>query len=199
MSNAGPAPVDVSKIFRNPSTPMFSSNFGCDNNPPRNPRGRPIDMHREVNSYGLIDNCYYTTLAGILGTTVEALTDQTEFWQERNGANLEHIETLYRTARLPIHQLYAFDNVQELEVFLTRANIGSDIVALPFAYQISPSMNHMVALYVRRDPTTKRIDGRLVDYQLKATDPRRVVSQIPASPQYFIFDTVRLFPSMYDT
>jgi predicted transglutaminase-like protease len=59
-------------------------------------------------------------------------------------------------------------------------------------------MNHMVALYVRRDSATGRINGRLVDYQMNLDDPRRIASQIPHSGKYYIFDTEKLFPSMHD-
>jgi hypothetical protein len=171
---------DVSAIFRTGGQHMFPR-FGSSG-------GTHHRTGAEVNTFGLSDNCYYTTLAGLRGMTVDMLIRQTEIMQYRT-ANMDEIKRLYRAAHLPIYQIHAFNSVAELTSFFQQTeNLHERPVSIPFGYQIASDMNHMVALHIRRlsDGT---IDGRLEDFQLAHDAPKRIQDTLPRSAKYYVFDT----------
>ena len=51
----------------------------------------------DVNTYHLCDNCYYCSVAALLGNTVEELFKKIEVMQQ-TGANQEEIKALFREA-----------------------------------------------------------------------------------------------------
>ncbi|CAF0772917.1 unnamed protein product [Didymodactylos carnosus] len=159
-----------------------------------------INVHQpEVNTYGFDNNCYYTTLAGLLNTTVEELVKKCERMQEGGpkGATIDQIDSLYRDAHLPIQKFYVFTSAAQLSSFFHRANIGDSPVGIPFAWEVpNAGYNHMVALYLRRQSGT--VDGILVDYQRPSNDPGRTTDRLPQSSKYYVLDTLGLFPSMHD-
>jgi hypothetical protein len=170
---------------RRTTTPSSAQNMFP---PTANFRGTHGPKLAETNTFDLPDNCYYTTLAGIKGKTVDMLIKETEIMQH-STAHLDEIRRLYKAAKLPIHHVYVFNSLADtISFFEHTENIHEKSIVIPFAYQINRSLNHMVALRVRRLPN-KNLDGLLEDFQLKHDDPKRIQHKFPQSSKYFVFDT----------
>ena len=123
----------------------------------------PTALARPVNTYGLGDNCYYVTVAVLLGTTVDDLVRATETMQNITGSH-EDIQGLFSDAGV---------SVQSKQYF-TLAALYQDLMSLPAGASVGlaynrqgSSVGHM--LVVQRDPGYSPLGPgaglKVIDYQ----------------------------------
>lgn len=138
----------------------------------------------DANTYYLGDNCYYCSVAALLGKSAEELFKDVEIMQQ-SGANEEEIAALFREAGVNDIVCSVTGNAQEMYDFIKLFPAG-DSVGLAFLRQ--DGSGHMVV--------TTRDDGyvnnfvnegvKCVDYQQK---PPKVTGfpPEPAIVQYLVF------------
>jgi hypothetical protein len=138
----------------------------------------------DVNTYKLYDNCYYCSVAALLGKTVEELFKKTETMQQ-TGASEEEITALFRDA-----------GVSDIACEGTK-----DPQAVYHAIKSFPSGHSVGLAYVRQDGSghmivATRDDGyvnNFVNEGIKCVDYQRnppVVAGFPPEPaivQYLVF------------
>ena len=135
----------------------------------------PSVLARPVNTYGLDHNCYYVTVAALLGTTVDDLIRATETMQSITGSH-EDIHGLFSDVGV---------TVQSKQCFALQA-LYHDLLSLPpgasvgLAYRRQgAAVGHM--LVVQRDPSFNpwgpAAGLKVIDYQ---TTPPTVTSFPPA-------------------
>src|SRR5262245_53463190 len=71
-----------------------------------------------VNTYHLLDNCYYCSVAALLGASVEECFKQVEIMQEKNGANPEAVGALFREAGVNDIACTVFTDPQDVYRFI---------------------------------------------------------------------------------
>ncbi|MED5463929.1 MAG: hypothetical protein VX699_04685 [Myxococcota bacterium] len=118
---------------------------------------------RTINSYGQDQNCYYVTIAALLGKTVEDLTGETELMQNITGTDAD-IKEVFRAAGVNV-QSKEFTNGTDLYNVLMTLPPGSSV---GMAYkQHGRDVGHM--LVVQRDPGSYPLHAapgiRCLDYQ----------------------------------
>ena len=131
---------------------------------------------RPVNTYGLDNNCYYVSVAALLGTTVDDLIRATETMQSITGTH-QDIKNLFNDVDVPIESRQ-FATLQDLYQALLSLPQGA-CVGLAYQRQNTP-VGHM--LIVQRDaganPFGPGAGLRCIDYQ--TTPP--TVSSFPPAP-----------------
>ena len=130
---------------------------------------------RPVNTYGLDNNCYYVSVAALLGTTVDDLVQATETMQNITGSH-EDIQNLFADVGVAI-QSRQFFNLNDLYQALLSLPEGAS-VGLAYQRQGTP-VGHM--LIVQRDsrsyPFGPGAGLRCIDFQ---TTPPSVSAFPPA-------------------
>lgn len=131
---------------------------------------------RNVNTYGLQNNCYFVTTAALLNQSVEELVRNTETMQQVTG-NDQDIKNLFAEAGVQV-QSHRFDNLQELYRQLLSLPPGAS-VGLAYS-RFGQPVGHM--LVVQRDPGWNPFGQapglRCIDYQ--CTPPK--VTNFPPEP-----------------
>ncbi len=116
-----------------------------------------LDINTTANSFGLDDNCYYCSVAALLGKTVNELIDQTEIMQDRT-AGAEAVLDLFREAGIDDIACRVYEDRQSLEQDFAHFPNNS---GLGLAYDRSDApIGHMVVLARDDNGVVK-----LVDYQ----------------------------------
>lgn len=106
----------------------------------------PLFPTRTVNSFGLDFNCYYVTVAALLGTTTRDLVGDTGLMQNITGTD-EDIKELFRSAGINA-QSHEFTHGRDLYNALSTLPEGA---CVGFAYtRIGQTTGHMVV--VQRSP-----------------------------------------------
>jgi hypothetical protein len=94
-----------------------------------------------VNTYHLLDNCYYCSVAALLGASVEEFFKQVEIMQERGGASPEATRALFREAGVNDIACAAFTDPQDAYDFI-KAFPDEESVGL--AYYRGDGSGHMI-------------------------------------------------------
>jgi len=105
----------------------------------------PLFRTRMVNSFDLDYNCYYVSVAALLGTTVLDLTGETELMQNITGSD-DDIKGLFRAAGVTVESR-EFTNGRELYNILLTLSQGES-VGLAYSRR-GEEIGHMVV--VQRD------------------------------------------------
>ncbi len=116
-----------------------------------------LDIDKTANSFGLDDNCFYCSVAALLGKTVNELIDETEIMQDRTACT-EAVLDLFREAGVDDIAFRIYEDRQSLEGDFANFPRNS---GLGLAYDRSDApIGHMVVLARDNDGVVK-----LVDYQ----------------------------------
>jgi len=136
----------------------------------------PSALARPVNTYGLDNNCYFVTVAALLGTTVDDLIRATETMQKITGSH-EDIQGLFSDVGVAIQS----------KQYFTLDALYRDLMSLPAGASIGLAYNRQSAgvghmLVVQRDPGFNPFGPgaglKCIDYQ--TTPP--TVSAFPPAP-----------------
>jgi hypothetical protein len=101
----------------------------------------PLFIGKTSNTTGLNDNCYYCTVAALLGKTVSELLAQTEIMQNSGGGFTDEIKQLFNEAGVNLILMNESANAQTMyQNLLTLAN-GS---AVGLEYRRTGGTQHMV-------------------------------------------------------
>lgn len=119
------------------------------------------------NSHGLTQNCYYCTIAALLGTTTDELVAHTETMQQ-DTANAGEIVSLMNEAGIPGAAYASFTNREALNAAL---NSLPPNTAVGVAYTRANGSGHMVVAARNASGQTAYID-----YQ---NNPPTVTADIP--------------------
>ena len=136
----------------------------------------PSALRRPVNTYGLDNNCYYVTVAALLGTTVDDLSRATETMQNITGSH-QDIKNLFSDVGVAVQS----------KQYFTLGALYRDLMSLPTGASVGLAYNrqnfgvgHM--LVVQRDPSYNPFGPgaglKVIDYQ--TTPP--TVSSFPPAP-----------------
>lgn len=138
-----------------------------------------------VNTYHLNDNCYYCSVAALLGASVEELFKAVEIMQQRDGAYRDEIAALFREAGVSDISYYETANPQDMYNAIMSFPNGESV---GLVYYRADRTSHMVVA-TRDDGYVNNFVNagiKCVDYQ---QEPPRVAG-FPPEPtivQYLIF------------
>ncbi len=129
-----------------------------------------MPFYESVNTYGQIENCYYCTIAALLGMTTDSLVNRSEIMMQ-DTATSDEIVQLMNAAGIAAANYTDYTDTDGLHTLIDLLDTLPPGQAVGLAYNRVNGTGHMIVAYKDENDVTG-----FIDYQ---TTPPTVTQEFP--------------------